>query len=206
MEHPFSCLVAGPSKAGKTIFVKKLIDSKDSMIKHDLRKIWWFYAENQPIYDTLTTNVEFIQGLPDKTIFQSFNGQPQLVILDDLMQETKNNALLTRLFTRGCHHWNISVIQIVQNAFFEGLRTSRINSDYLVLFKNPADRSYVNVLARQLFPTNSKYFLEAYSDATLQPHGYLFVDLTQYTPDQYRLKTDIFNSTPTLYLPENYKY
>jgi GTPase SAR1 family protein len=206
MEHPFSCLVAGPSKAGKTMFVKKLIDSKNYMIKQDLYKIWWFYSESQPLYDTLSTDVEFVQGLPDSTMLQSCNGKPQLVILDDLMQETKNNALLTRLFTRGCHHWNISIIQIVQNAFFEGLRTSRINSDYLVLFKNPADRSYVGVLARQLFPKNTKYFLQSYEDATIHPHGYLFVDLTQYTPDNYRLKTDIFSNTPTLYVPENYKY
>jgi hypothetical protein len=132
--------------------------------------------------------------------------ESQIVVLDDLMLEAKNNAFLTKLFTRGCHHWNISVIQIVQNAFFDGLRTSRINTDYLILFKNPADQLHVSVIARQLFPRNTRYFLDSYSDATAAPHGYLFIDLTQYTPDHYRLKTNILSSTPTIYLPETYKY
>ena len=105
------------------------------------------------------------------------------------------------LFTRGCHHWNISLIHIAQNAFYDGL-TSRINSDYLVLFKNPADNLQIRVLARQLFPGKIKYFLESFADATEQPHGYLMVDLTQYTRDNFRLKTDIFSKTPVLYVPE----
>jgi len=107
---------------------------------------------------------------------------------------------LIKLFTRGCHHWNISVIQIIQNAFFEGLRTSRINTDYLVLFKNPADKLHPCILGRQLFPHDYKYFIESYNDVTANPHGYLFIDLTQYTPDKYRLKTYIFAEKPTLYL------
>jgi len=63
------------------------------------------------------------------------------------MHETKGNDTLIKLFTRGCHHWNISVVQIVQNAFFEGLRTSRINTHYLVLFKNPADKLHPCIIA-----------------------------------------------------------
>jgi septin family protein len=206
MNHPFTCIVAGPTKAGKTVFVKKLIENKERIINQDIYKIWWFYSEAQPLYHSLSSDVNFVHGLPDYKMLKSEKNEPQLIVLDDLMQEAKNNAFLTKLFTRGCHHWNISVIQIVQNAFFDGLRTSRINTDYLVLFKNPADQLNVSVIARQLFPRNTRYFLESYADATAEPHGYLFIDLTQYTPDKFRLKTNIFSSAPTLYLPENYKY
>jgi len=96
-----------------------------------------------------------------------------------MMTELKGDENLTKLFTRGFHHWNVSVIHIVQNIFFEGLRTSRINAQYVVLFKNPSDQLQSHTLGRQLFPSQYKYFLEAYADATSEPHGYLVIDLTQ---------------------------
>ncbi len=200
MEHPFTCIVSGPTKSGKTTFVKQLIENRDSLIDTKIAKIWWCYTENQPLYKKIK-NVRFIEGLPDFSMLKSYSPTPQLLILDDLMQETKGNAQIVQLFTRGCHHWNISIIHIVQNLFFDGLRTSRINSDYIVLFKNPADQLQSQILARQLYPTNMKYFLEAFADATKSPHGYLFIDLTQKAEDLHRLKTDILKHAPTIYIP-----
>lgn len=194
MEHPFTCIVSGPTKAGKTLFVSRLIN--ENIIKPKLHNIWWCYTEDHP----QIKGIRFIRGIPD---IEQMKGKVQLLILDDMMQEMKNNPQLTQVFTRGCHHWEISVIHIVQNAFFEGLRTSRINTDYLVLFKNPADQLQSQTLARFLFPTNPKYFLEAYADATRPPHGYLFIDLTQKTPDELRLKTNIFEKNPTFYIPKS---
>ena len=111
------------------------------------------------------------------------------------MHEANNDIL----FTRGCHHWNISVINIVQNIFYKGLRTSRINAEYLVLMKNPSDRLQVQTLARQLFPHNSKYLLEAYNDATEKPFSYLLIDLTQATPEKFRIRANIFSPRPVVY-------
>jgi len=200
MNHPFTCLVGGPTKSGKTVFVKTLIEKKERMINQQIDRVIWYYTENQPLYETLKNKVEFIEGIPDLSSLKSNTKTPTIVVLDDLMYETKGNSTLLKLFTRGCHHWNLSVIQIVQNVFFDGLRTCRINSDYLVMFKNPSDRLQARILGRQLFPNNYKYFMESYLDATSAPHGYLFIDLTQYTPEEYRLKTNIFSPTPTLYI------
>ena len=93
------------------------------------------------LYKDLNNQFEFIEGLPDIKKLKVENDINKLIVIDDLMHETKGNGDLLKLFTRGCHHWNISVIQIVQNLFFDGLRTSRINCDYIVLVKNPADKS-----------------------------------------------------------------
>lgn len=191
--HPFSCLVAGPTKAGKTSFVKKLIENSNTLIKPSPRRIWWCFTEAQPGYDDLQDKVIFCKGLPDLNIIKQYEAEPQLIILDDLMMEMKNDENLTKLFTRRCHHWNLSLIHIVQNIFFKGLRTSRINAQYIVLFKNPSDQLQCRALGRQLFPSNFKYFMEAYSDATSAPHGYLLIDLAQYTDDNFRLKTNIFD-------------
>lgn len=193
LKQPFTCIVAGPTKAGKTTFVESLIENRQNMIHPVPTIVWWFYAEQQyKIKDVI-----FIKGLPDMNLIKEKYPEPQLIILDDLMMEMKHN--LTELFTKGCHHLNVSVVHIVQNIFFKGLRTSRVNAEYLVLLKNPSDRLQVQTLAHQLYPSNSQYFLESYADATKAPFSYLLVDLTQTTPDKYRLRTDIFSENPIIY-------
>ena len=47
-------------------------------------------------------------------------------------------------------------------------------------------------LARQMFCGNSRFMVEAYKDATDQPHGYLLIDTKQETPEDLRLRTNIF--------------
>jgi len=201
--HPFTCIVAGPTQAGKTCFVKKLIENSHRLFNTPPEKTWWCFMEEQPCYSHLEHKVTFCKGTPDLNLIRQNEPQPQLLILDDMMQELKHNDGLVQLFTRGCHHWNISVIHIVQNIFYEGLRTSRINAQYLVLFKNPSDQLQVRNLGRQLFPAQYKYFLEAHTDATSVPHGYLMVDLTQHTNDNLRLMTDIFGlNSITCYKPK----
>jgi len=108
-----------------------------------------------------------------------------------MIEEMKSDSRLNELFTRGSHHWNLSIIHIVQNLFFNGIRTSRINAQYLILMKNPSDKLQIKNLGRQVFP-GSKHFEEAFVDATSRPFGYLLIDLTQTTPDNMRLRTNIF--------------
>ena len=48
-----------------------------------------------------------------------------LVVIDYLMQELSNDQRITNLFTKGCHHRNLSVIFILQNIFHPGKRTER---------------------------------------------------------------------------------
>lgn len=185
---------------GKSSFVKLLIENRSQLISPKPEGVIWCYTQQQPLYDSLHNDPEitFVQGVPDTESLRN-----KLVIFDDMMQELKNDQALVMLTTRGCHHLNISCIHIVQNLFF-GDRTSRVNSQYLVLLKNPSDQLQVNTLARQLFPRNVKYFHEAFEDATAKPHGYLLVDLSQATPDHCRLRTNIFPNEQTIvYTPIN---
>lgn len=62
----------------------------------------------------------------------------------------------------------------------------------MVLFKNPRDKLQVVMLARQMYPGNSKFFMESFQDATTKPYGYLLVDLCATTPEAYRLRTGLF--------------
>ncbi len=101
---------------------------------------------------------------------------------------------VTKLFTKGSHHRNMSIMYIVQNLFGKNKeqRTISLNSHYLVIFKNPRDASQITHLAKQMYPGKLKYVQEAYKDATSFSHGYLLLDLRQETPDHLRLRTSVF--------------
>jgi len=192
-KQPFTAIVAGPTKSGKTVWVRNLIIHADSMICPPPNRIVYCYSEWQPIYQELAScGVELHEGLPDMSKLKVQVDTPKLLILDDLMQEIKSDKKLIQLFTKGSHHWNLSVLHMVQNLFFDGLRTARVNSQYLVLMKNPSDQLQASTLAKQLYPGRTQFFMEAYKDACSESFGYLFLDLSQDMADDMRLHTNIF--------------
>ena len=87
LQHPFTCTIAAPTKAGKTTFVSKLIRYADQMIYPSPSKIIWCYSEWQDAYEKLST-VEFYHGLPDIEELRE-NETPMLLAFDDLMTEVK---------------------------------------------------------------------------------------------------------------------
>ena len=92
-----------------------------------------------------------------------------MVIIDDLMSEM--SSVSSNIFTKHVHHINMSVIYIVQNLFnhAKNHRTMSLNSNYIVLFKNPRDKAQVSFLARQVFLHKPKILQQAYNDATQLP-------------------------------------
>lgn len=199
-KHPFAAIVAGPSGSGKSYFVVNFIKNISKMCDTKFSNIFWHYSIWQP--DLNIPGVTFIEGLPD-TNFDSET--PKLIIIDDLMRESANSSVIIDLFTKGCHHKNISTFFLTQNIFYKGKnqRDLSLNSHYLVLFKNPRDKAQIRHLAQQMCPQNSKFLVEAFSDATSKPHGYLLIDLKQSTPEEFRFRTDIFpkDSATVVYVP-----
>lgn len=204
---PFSALLVGCSQSGKTCWITKFILNVNTLIDTPPHLVLYFYNLWQPSYDVLQKHgVKMCQGVPDVEKIRSLDKDtPKLCIFDDLMSEMSKTPDLISLFTRDVHHLSINCVHIVQNMFFEGLRTSRINSKYLILMKNPSDKLQVLNLARQLYPGTSKFFLDAYADATKQPYSYLVVDLAMPTAEEMRLRTNIFPSEwPTVvYAPKS---
>lgn len=190
-----SMLVCGPSKAGKTEFVMKFVcNVKELMAVHPI-VIIWCYTEFQPSYTKLQEcmpEIQFSEGLPDMELLKKDKARPKLIIFDDMMSVFEKNPALETLFVKGCHHWNLSCIHIVQNLYCKGIRTARINANYLVLFKNPSDKLQVANLARQLYPRHVRFFIDAYENATVHPHTYILLDVSQACPDNLRLRTNIF--------------
>jgi hypothetical protein len=56
---------------------------------------------------------------------------------------------------------------------------------------NPRDRGQIYNFSRQMYPTNSKFLVECYEDATSKKFGYLFIDMSQNTANEFRVQTGI---------------
>ena len=190
--HPFTCIISGSSGSGKSSLVVDIILEKQ--ITPPPRNIVWLYAEDQPLYKKLPT-VKFIRNIPDDIETRFRPTTTNLLVIDDLMTKAHNDDRLTRLFSVGSHHRNLSIIFIVHNLFHHGreMRTMSLNSHYLILFKNPRDSLQITTLARQMYPGQSQFLLEAFQDATREPHGYLVIDLKPATNDDERIRTNILD-------------
>jgi hypothetical protein len=181
--------MTGPSGSGKTYATLKLIKYANEMIAPPPERIIWCYGIFQDSFDHMV-NVEFHEGLPDESMFDG--KQRTLCIIDDLMSEADDKV--EKLFTKISHHKSVSVLFLTQNLFYKSKpsRTISLNSHYIMLFKNVRDATQISTLARQMYPSKSKFMIEAFRDATSNPYGYLLIDMCPQTEDTYRLRTNIF--------------
>ena len=201
-KHPFTAVISGPTSCGKSVFVKRFIQHLSEMVVPMPDEVIYCYSEYQPSFDSLKDQgVKFIEGLPDVDEWPV--DRKRLIILDDLMNETDERV--TRLFTKISHHRSLSVIQIVQNLFSKNKeqRTISLNSHYLVVFKNPRDKSQIINLGKQIYPGMSKFVNEAFISATQTPNSYILFDLRQETSEDLRLRTNIFpGELHTVFVPK----
>lgn len=198
LEAPFFMLLSAPSHAGKSTFCRRLLEHSDEMISPPPTHFVWCYSIAQSWMGELVPKVTFHQGLCD------FNTLPPntLAIADDLQDalSAKDSKIATRL----SHHKFISVVYITQNLFFKGgaHRDLSLNANYICLMKNPRDQYQASVLARQLYPKKTDYFMKSLADATKNPYSYLLICLRQTTPEFMRLVTNIFPGEKlAIYMP-----
>lgn len=192
--HPFTCIISGPTMCGKTFLLKEILINRHVLIKPSPDRIIFCYKAWQKSYEDFKNSIpgiEFNDGIIDMdSLNQNVNN---LVIFDDLMSECIKSESVLNLFTVGSHHKNTGVFFITQNIFSKGkyARDISLNANYLIIFYNPRDQMQFNILARQMYPNNSKFLIESFNDATSKPHGYLFLDLKQSTQVKNRIQTGI---------------
>jgi hypothetical protein len=188
---PSTICVSGCSGSGKTKFIYELLRNRNEMFDNPIDNVVYCYNVWQDLFDEMLSKIpmNFHQNLIKPEELK--HTKNTLVVLDDLQQEICKDKNCEKIFTQFSHHNNITVLYVVQNLFYPGMRTLTLNTHYFVLFKNLRDQNQIRVLARQCGLNNR--MLEAYKDATSNPYGYLNVDLSPHQQeDKYRLSTNIF--------------
>ena len=198
LKDPFTCLCSGSTGSGKTSLIADILDKQLITPKPDY--VLWLYAEDQPLYKNMP-GVHFHQGIPDDLDDWFDATKNNLLILDDLMLQATSDPKITKLFSVNRSHRSLSTICIVHNLFDQGtqMRTISLNTQYIIVFKNPRDNQQIATLARQMYPRKSQFLIEAFQDATKNPFGYLLIDLKPTTAEFLRIRTDI-TSTPIVYI------
>ena len=194
-KHPSTILLSGPTGCGKTRFVRRILE--DRLIDPFPIRLIWVYGEWQEDYDKIKViypEIEFIKGYSDDLYDSLEPIERNLLILDDQMSEASDTKSLAKLFTKGSHHRNVTILYLVQNLFDQGKssRTVSLNSHYTVVFRNLRDQSQFRTMAGQLLPKNSQWLIDAFSDATTRPYGYLVIDNSPHCDPMYRFRTNIF--------------
>ena len=193
-------MVSGPTGSGKTFWTHKLLRS--NMFTEPIASVLYCYGVYQKYFDSIKIpNLEFYEGLPDYEKVKSlYDGKFHVIVLDDLMEYIVKSIDTQNLFTKYCHHYNITAIFLTQNIFAQGpcSRSINTNTHILVLFANKRDESQAINLAKQLYPGANKVFMEAYQDATSSLHGYLIVDCDPKSPRELKLRTNIFPGEKTV--------
>ena len=187
-------IIAGPTGSGKTFWTHRLL--KNEMFTQPVTSVLYCYGVFQNYFNDFNIpNLTF-----NETVESLHDGNFHIIVLDDLMEYIIKSVDTQNLFTKYCHHYNITAIFVTQNVFAQGpcARTININTHILVIFANKRDESQALYLGKQLFPWNSKIFMEAYEDATSEMYGYLIVDCDPKSSRDIRMRTNIFPGEETV--------
>ena len=192
--QPFNMVISGSSNTGKSEWVFRLIENAAIMISPPVDLIIYCFKEYQSRFKDIK-GVNFHSGFDESLISkEKLQDRSVLLILDDLMT-TIDSDILLNIFTVLSHHRKINPIFICHNLYFSGLkcmRTISLNTAYNVIMKNPRDKSSIECLGRQMFPGQSKFFMESYNFATRKSYSYLVIDSKPTQDDDLRLRTNVF--------------
>ena len=193
-KHPTTIQISGPTGCGKTWFVRRILE--EQLIQPLPTRIIWVYSEWQSDYEHVRItfpHVEFVEGWREDLYASIRPDDRNLLILDDQMDEAGDSKTLSKLFTKGSHQRNLTVIYLVQNVFNQSKsqRTVSLNSHYNVVFRNRRDASQFRTLAYQMCPDNARWLLDAFKCATRKPQGYLILDHHPLTDEESSVLTNI---------------
>ena len=137
-----------PTFSGQSCWMNRLLIPAKTMINPAPERIIWCYRRLQPLFSEVQSTIKnrlFLQGSSENLNDDSFidTRYPSVIVIDDLMRDATNSKDVCELFVDGSNHRNISVTCILHNGFSKGKenRTMSINTQYIVLFKNPRDQT-----------------------------------------------------------------
>lgn len=194
-------MVVGPSGSGKTQFTLSLLSNIRAIVNGP-NGVLWCYGVWQESYEE--ANFAALKGLPSEEMLRELTNS--VLVIDDMMDE--DHSIVSKLFTKFCHHYSITCIFITQNLFSKSRfsRNISLNSNYIVLMKSSRDKAQISCLARHVFPSNARSMISSYEDATQNPFSYLLLDFKPTSTNSISLRTGIFpHETLIAYVSPDYK-
>ena len=196
-QHPCRVLLSGPTMSGKTSFCRNLLLHPEA--PYEALYIC-AYRLDQPAYSEIINSYK-ARGLPVHT-YTNIPEEPidfdkdkkNCLVVDDLIEEAEKSKYMGHLLRDGSHHDNLTVILISHwcCGSADG-RRQRLQMDYMILFRFPADKKAVHGLACQISsPGKVNRFMDIYNDATSEKFRPLILDLSNsfYIDPRLRFRCD----------------
>ena len=97
--HSFTCMVAGMTGSGKTVWVQSLLQQAQNVIEPPPERIIWCYSQWQPAYSELLNtvpNIEFVKGIRKNLEQDSYfdDNKSNLIVIDSSIGDGGFGAFL----------------------------------------------------------------------------------------------------------------
>ena len=207
---PFACFVVGCTGSGKSWSVLQWLKNPNLVFREKYNDIYYFYGSTyQDVFrHPCLKHVHFINNDLNKNMLEKITTQIHkkpgiLLILDDLMNVAANSRVIENLYTRGSHHHNIDVINIIQNYFYKAPNfvTLKENSQY-VFVKRFINDGKIKLLATQV-GVDSDELTTAYLES-LNKDRYEGILIDNHIASDIRkvgkIRDKIASNTPGLYI------
>ena len=126
-------MIIGSTNCGKLYWINHLL-TKD-MFTQPVASILYCYGMYQEFFNTMREDpsiacpICFQEGLPMQQVIDNmYNKHFHIIVLDDLMEKIVKSVDMQELFTKYCHHKNITAIMVSQNAFQKGPNACTIST------------------------------------------------------------------------------
>lgn len=193
----FRILLCGGSSTGKTNLAIKILSHSNELYDKQPGKVLYFYKSWQPLFQQLKENGivdSFIQNMPKSDFIKNFalKNPNTTVVLDDMSFDVTEDTL--KIFNVISHHSGVNVIFLTQNLFWKNKwsRDISLSSTHIILTKNIRDKLQISSFAAQFDPTHASLIRQMFTHATMSPYSYAMFDLSQTTPDNLRIKSNLF--------------
>lgn len=137
LKLPCSLICSGPSSAGKSTFLIKLLSEAADLMEPVPKSFLYCYGQfssHVPLLKSSGVNVH--AGVPSDELLEKLE-KPAVVVLDDLMTEISERQI-TDFFTKKWHHMNLCLIFVTQDPFYHRkIKIARQNTTYFVLLNSP---------------------------------------------------------------------
>ena len=161
---PFSLIITGMTQSGKSTTILNYLKNHKKNFKNDFDQIIYLHgSDTQDKF--LEPGLEKVNFTKDqniiKNIMKTENGV--LLIIDDLITELGSDETVQNFFVRDSHHRNVSLIFIVQSAFYQSkeFKICKDNCQYWIIKKH-CNIMKLKILAGQC-GISHEHFMSAYN-------------------------------------------
>lgn len=204
-QHPFRCLVVGPSGGGKSNLVMNLVlkylcfdklyiyakDLKEEKYLTLIGLLQSVEKEYKKINECDDSIIEFSSEL-DSVSIEGFDGSKQnLVIFDDMITESKQSQkVIDDLFVRGRKTPNCSLLYLTQS-YFNTPTLLKKQCNYIILLNVGSKRELIELAKTYATDIDFDEFVKLYKDCTAEAFSFMTIDLkTPYKCMKYRCGLD----------------